>query len=292
MARSMTGFGRGEAIHEQGRVTVEIKSVNHRYLDLNIKIPKKLNMYEASVRNLLKEHISRGKVDIYIGYESYLTDSRTLRYHEDVAAAYIKYLEQMHTRFQIQNDLTVTALAHMPEVFTMEQTEEPEEDLEECLLQAMNVAIEAFLLSREEEGERLCQDLTEKIDQIRHMVDILEERSPKILEEYRARLEVRLKELLNGFPAEEGRIVQEVVLYADRICVDEEIVRLKSHVEQIRDAVAHHLAVGRKLDFIAQELNREANTILSKSSDILVADIAIDLKTEIEKVREQIQNIE
>ena len=292
MLKSMTGFGRCENITDEYRISVEMKAVNHRYLDLSIKMPKKFNYFEASIRTLLKKYIQRGKVDLFINYEDYTEGNMCLKYNRALAAEYMDYFNKMAEEFSIQNDVKVSTLAKFPEVFSMEQAPDDEEHLWGILSAALEDAAVRFVQSREVEGEHLKNDLLGKLDYMTGLVDYIEGRSPQILTEYRAKLEAKVQELLNGTAMDEGRIAAEVTIYADKICVDEETVRLRSHIENTRKDLLSGGSVGRKLDFIAQEMNREANTILSKSSDLSISDKAIALKTEIEKVREQIQNIE
>ena len=269
-----------------------MKAVNHRYLDLSIKMPKKFNYFEASIRTLLKKYIQRGKVDLFINYEDYTQGNMCLKYNRALAAEYMDYFNKMAEEFSIQNDVKVSTLAKFPEVFSMEQAPDDEEHLWGILSAALEDAAVRFVQSREVEGEHLKNDLLGKLDYMTGLVDYIEGRSPQILTEYRAKLEAKVQELLNGTAMDEGRIAAEVTIYADKICVDEETVRLRSHIENTRKDLLSGGSVGRKLDFIAQEMNREANTILSKSNDLSISDKAIALKTEIEKVREQIQNIE
>ncbi len=292
MLKSMTGFGRCENVTDEYKISVEMKAVNHRYLDLSIKMPKKFNYFEASIRTLLKKYIQRGKVDLFINYEDYRSGNMCLKYNRALAAEYMEYFYKMSDEFGIQNDVKVSALAKFPEVLTMEQVPDDEEHLWEILSEALKEAAVRFVESREIEGEHLKKDLLGKLDYMETLVDFIEERSPQILTEYRNRLEDKVKELLNNTAMEESRIAAEVTIYADKICVDEETVRLRSHIHNTRNGLLGGESVGRKLDFIAQEMNREANTILSKSTDLSISDKAIALKTEIEKVREQIQNIE
>lgn len=292
MLKSMTGFGRCENVTDEYKISVEMKAVNHRYLDLSIKMPKKFNYFEASIRTLLKKYIQRGKVDLFINYEDYRSGNMCLKYNRALAAEYMEYFYKMSDEFGIQNDVKVSALAKFPEVLTMEQVPDDEEHLWEILSEALKEAAVRFVESREIEGEHLKKDLLGKLDYMETLVDFIEERSPQILTEYRNRLEDKVKELLNNTAMEESRIAAEVTIYADKICVDEETVRLRSHIHNTRNELLSGESVGRKLDFIAQEMNREANTILSKANDLEVSNVGIDLKTEIEKVREQIQNIE
>ena len=287
MLKSMTGFGRCENATDEYKISVEMKAVNHRYLDLSIKMPKKFNYFEAAIRTLLKKYIQRGKVDLFINYEDYTEGNLCLKYNRILAGEYMEYFRKMEEEFGIRNDIQVSALSRCPEVLTMEQVPDDEEHLWEILSAALEEAAKKFVASRETEGNHLKEDLLGKLDYMTELVDFIEERSPAILKEYRQKLEDKVKELLNGTPMDEGRIAAEVVIY-----VDEETVRLRSHIENTKRELLSGESVGRKLDFIAQEMNREANTILSKSSDLAISDKAIALKTEIEKVREQIQNIE
>ena len=292
MIKSMTGFGRAEFSDGTRRFCVEIKSVNHRYLDMNIKLPRKLGFFESAVRAVLKEYMERGKVDVFVTYEDDTEERLSLRYHEEIAAQYAGYMRQMSERFGIVDDVRVSTLARCPEVFSMEEQTVDEEELWSGLETALREAAERFVESRVAEGERLRRDLEDKLDGMLAGVDFIEKRSPEILEEYRQRLLAKVQELLGDRQIDESRIAAEIVIFADRICVDEETVRLKSHIRGVRDALNGGGGIGRKLDFIAQEMNREANTILSKSTDLAVSDMGICLKTDIEKVREQIQNIE
>lgn len=292
MIKSMTGFGRCEVADEKRKFTVELKSVNHRYLDVNIKMPKKLNFFESTIRNLLKEYIERGKVDVFITYEDYTEDNFTLKYNAALAGEYLKHLRQMSEEFGIDNDIRVSSLSRYPDVFTMEEQTVDEKELWGCLEQTLRGACKQFVDSRIVEGENLKTDLIAKLDNMLSYVDFIEERSPIIMQEYRTKLEDKVRELLEDKQIDDARIAQEVTIFADKICVDEETVRLRSHIQATKDTLNIGGSIGRKLDFIAQEMNREANTILSKSNDLKISDTGINLKTDIEKVREQIQNIE
>ncbi len=292
MLKSMTGFGRSEYIDEKRKITVEIKAVNHRYLDCSIKMPKKLGFFEASIRTLLKDYIQRGKVDVFITYEDYTEDNFNLKYNKDMAKAYLTYLKEMSEEFGIENDVRVSTLSRYPEVFSLEETNVDEDEIWSDLDKVIREAAESFVQSRIKEGENLKRDLIDKLDTMLSYVDEIESRAPEIIEEYRKNLFDKVRDLLADSAIDESRILGEVTLYADKICVDEEIVRLRSHIGTTKDILTAGGSVGRKLDFIAQEMNREANTILSKANDLATSDIAINLKTDIEKVREQIQNIE
>ena len=292
MIKRMTGFGRCEVQKDSRKFTVELKSVNHRYLDVNIRMPKKLNFFETAIRTLLKSYANRGKVDIFITYEDLSQTQVSVKYNAALAAEYMKYLKQMEEEFGLENDVRVSTLSRYPEVFTMEEQSEDEEELWNGLKEALEGAFTQFVETRKTEGENLKKDIISKLDLLSEQIGFIEERSPQIVAEYRAKLEDKMKELLADTQIEESRIASEVILFADKICTDEEVVRLKSHISHMRNTLEEKDEIGRKLDFIAQEMNREANTILSKANDIEVSDRAISLKTEIEKIREQIQNIE
>ena len=292
MIKSMTGFGRCEVADEKRKFTVELKSVNHRYLDVNIKMPKKLNFFESTIRNLLKEYIERGKVDVYITYEDYTEDNYTLRYNSALAAEYLGYLNSMAEEFHLDNDIRVSTLSRYPDVLVMEEQDIDEKELWSGLEKALRGACEQFVESRVKEGEALRNDLLDKLDAMLSDVDFIEERSPQIMKEYRMRLEEKIQEILGDRQIDDSRIATEVTIYADKVCVDEETVRLRSHIMTTKDTLIAGGSIGRKLDFIAQEMNREANTILSKANNIEISDVGINLKTSIEKVREQMQNIE
>lgn len=290
----MTGFGRAEAADEERKITVELKSVNHRYLDLNIKMPKKLSFFEAAIRNFLKNYIQRGKVDVFITFEDYTQNRVSLKYNQELAAEYMQYFEQMSGYFNIENDVKVSHLMRCPEVLIMEDQGIDESELWPPLESVLRQACEKFVESRRVEGENLKKDLLQKLEGLDEKVCLVEERSPEVIAAYREKLTAKMRELLEDTQIEENRIAAEVVLFADKICNDEETVRLHSHIKNMRDILTDEKSqsVGRKLDFLAQEMNREANTTLSKANDLKVSNLAIDLKTEIEKIREQIQNIE
>ena len=292
MIKSMTGFGRCEVADEKRKFTVELKSVNHRYLDVNIKTPKKLNFFESTIRNLLKEYIERGKVDVYITYEDYTEDNYTLRYNSALAAEYLGYLNSMAEEFHLDNDIRVSTLSRYPDVLVMEEQDIDEKELWSGLEKALRGACEQFVESRVKEGEALRNDLLDKLDAMLSDVDVIEELTPQNMKKYRKRQEEKIQEILGDRQIDDSRIATEVTIYADKVCVDEETVRLRSHIITTKDTLIAGGSIGRKLDFIAQEMNRETNTILSKANNIEISDVGINLKTSIEKVREQIQNIE
>lgn len=293
MIKSMTGFGRSEVVTDERKITIELKSVNHRYLDLSIKMPKKLSFLEGSIRNLMKTYIQRGKVDVYITYEDYTINNGTLKYNKELAAEYIACLKQIQQDFDLDYDIKVSTLSRYPDILTMEEQSVDEEELWSILEPPVREACEKFIQTRAQEGHNLEKDLLEKLDGLDKKVTRIEERSPEVVNAYRTKLEAKVSELLEDTQIDDNRIAAEVILFSDKICNDEETVRLHSHVKNMKKMLTTETeGIGRKLDFMAQEMNREANTILSKSSDMEISDIAIDLKTEIEKIREQIQNIE
>ena len=269
MVCSMTGFGRSEVTEGQRKYIVELKSVNNRYLDINIKMPKKFNAFEAQIRSELKSYMKRGKVDVFISYEDFSESEAKVRYNKAVASEYFDYLKEMSRDFGIDNDVRTSVLSRFPEVLTMEEVELDEEEVWNGLSKALNQAGKQFLESRIREGEFLSKDLTEKLDGMLENVEYISERSPEIISDYKMKLREKIQDLLEDKQVDENKATKETLATGD----DKD-------------------GIGRKLDFLAQEMNREANTILSKSTDLKISDRGIALKTDIEKVREQIQNIE
>ena len=295
MIYSMTGFGRSEVSDDKRKITVEIKSVNNRYLDLGIKMPRKFNVFDAQIRNTLKQFMKRGKTDVFITYDDFSKTDTGVKYNAGIAAEYYAHLKTIAKEFELPEEISASALSRYPEVLTTEEAPQDEDALWELLEKALCEAGKMFAVSREREGAFLQKDLLEKMDAMRRDVDLITERSPVIIEEYKKKLKEKVKDLLQDKQIEESRLLTEVTLFADKVAVDEELVRLNSHIEAVRTALEtgdEKEGIGRRLDFLAQEMNREANTILSKSTDVTIADSAINLKTGIEKVREQIQNIE
>jgi uncharacterized protein (TIGR00255 family) len=288
----MTGFGRCEISNEERKIVIEIKSVNHRYCDVSIKMPKKLGFYEATIRSLLKKYIQRGKVDVFITYEDYTENKVCVKYNSDIAKDYLDKLKQMQEELQLENDIKVSSLSRYPEVLTLEEQTIDEASLWNFLESAIEKACDQFVETRTAEGEHLKQDLISKLDGMLTYVEYIEERTPQIVTSYRDKITAKVRDLLGDTKIDESILATEITLFADKICVDEETVRLRSHIKNMKASLEDGNGVGRKLDFIAQEMNREANTILSKANDLEVTNHAIDLKTEIEKIREQIQNIE
>ena len=292
MIKSMTGFGRGEQVNDDRKIVVEIKAVNHRFCDMNVKLPKKLNYFESDIRTCLKEYIQRGKVDVFITYEDYTKSNVCVKYNKEIAEEYITYLNSMADDFGLQSDVKPAVIGRFPEVFTLEEQSVDENEIWSHLEVVVRDAAEKFVESRIREGENLKKDLLAKLSAMSDIVAYIEEKSPQIIEDYKARLIEKVDELAINTQIDEQRIAAEVTMFADKVCVDEEVVRLRSHIDSTMKILTEGGAIGRKLDFIVQEMNREANTILSKANSLIISDKGIDLKTEIEKVREQIQNIE
>lgn len=292
MIKSMTGFGRYETVTDEYRIAVEIKSVNHRYCDLNIKLPKKFNEIENTLRMMMKEIAERGKVDVYVSYEDYAGKGTHVHYHSQIAKEYVKVAAQVAEEFELHNSLSAERLLGFADVISLEEESNDLESVFPIVTQTLQKAGEQFIVSREREGEQLYQDIKGKLAYLLTLVAQVEERSPQMLQEHRQKLLEKVQELLGDRKIDEGILATELIVYADKVCVDEETVRLRSHIDAMSETLDMQEAIGRKLDFIAQEMNREANTILSKANDKELSGIAINLKTEIEKIREQIQNIE
>ena len=292
MIKSMTGFGHGELVSEDFRITVEMKAVNHRYCDINIKMPKKLNFIEADIRNTLKKTIKRGKVDVYISFEDLSESTVRVRLNEEMGREYFEALNQLGSKLGISETVTAWQVARFPEVLTLEDVPMNQDYASHEIMEAVRQAADHFSDSRIKEGENLKEDILGKLQGMKKNITLVEERYPQMVAEYRKKLMDKVQALLSDANIDESRIATEVVIYADKISVDEETVRLRSHIDNMQDELVRGGSVGRKLDFIAQEMNREANTILSKANDIEISNIAIELKTEVERIREQVQNIE
>lgn len=292
MARSMTGYGRYEAENEDARLTAEIKSVNHRYCDISVRLPRILNPYENDIRAQLKESVSRGKIDVYITYESSHEGGSLVTYNKQMAGAYLEQLSEMARDYQLDNPVDTLTLSRYPEVFTLQENAVDEQKMKELVHQVVAGALTNFIQARETEGENLKKDLIQKLDFLSAVADKVAERSPEVFQEYKERLSKKIEEILGDTTIDKSVIATELVVYSDKICVDEELVRLKSHIKHMKETLEAEEGIGRKLDFIAQELNREANTTLSKANDLIIANQGIIMKTEIEKIREQIQNLE
>jgi len=288
----MTGFGRYELSEEGCRVMAEVRSVNHRYLDLSVRLPKKLGSFEAEVRSLVKQYAVRGKVEVYIAYEEENRNFFGIRYNPEVARAYYENLKKLGEDFDLEDDIKLSALSRYPDVFTLEEQTIDEQLVFDRIKRTLKSALERFAAARALEGEQLKHDLDGKLSSMREAITFIEERSPQIVENYRKKITEKVEELLGNNQVDQVVLATEITIFADKICVDEETVRLRSHIHNMEKVMEEGAGVGRKLDFIVQEMNREATTILAKSSDLAVSNVAIDLKTCIEKIREQVQNIE
>ncbi len=290
--RSMTGYGRGEHIAEERKFTVEIKAVNHRYNDITIKLPRSLASLEDKIKKRILREVFRGKTDVYISFEAFSAADVEVQLNEALAAAYLAALSRMEERFSLSGGDKLALTAKFPDVITVEKTQQEEEVIWAALLPALEEALEKFVAMRTVEGENLKQDILQKAERIQALVAAVRERAPLVVLEYQEKLQNRLKEILGGVDVDPQRIATEVAVFADRGCVDEEVTRLESHLIQLRDILEGGGQVGRKLDFLIQEMNRETNTIASKANDMQIGKVTIELKSEIEKIREQVQNLE
>lgn len=292
MIRSMTGFGRGEHQEDGKEFLVEIKTVNHRYSDVFVKMPRQIGYLEEKVRNLVSKAVSRGKIDVYVSYNNFGEDSKRVMFDEPLAKTYINAVEALRDQFGLKDDITVSLISRFPDVLKIEQPEADEEKEWAMLKEAVENALKALILMRENEGEGLKNDLLSRADYIDNVLKEIEVRSPEIVKEYKLKLDTRIKDLIGQQTIDENRLAMEVAIFADRCSIDEETVRLHSHIGQLREAFKLEQPVGRKLDFLVQEMNREINTIGSKANDLLITRNVVEVKSEIEKIREQVQNIE
>lgn len=292
MIKSMTGFGRGTSEGEISSFVVEMKTVNHRYFELNVRMPRTLISLEDSIRKYVNEKVKRGKVDIFVTQNQGDKESMEVVLNDQIAESYLSALHKLKDKYGLRDDVSSSTLARFPEVLTLKQKEENIEQIWQELLPSLEEAVANLCIMREEEGRKLLTDITRRCECISDNIEIINSRVPEISEEYRKRLLKKVEEILTERNIDESRIAMEVVLQADKTCIDEEIVRLKSHVNQVLETLKMNEPIGRKLDFIVQEMNREANTIASKVNDLKLTNIALDIKSDIEKIREQVQNVE
>ncbi len=292
MTKSMTGFGRGSNEEDGKSFIIEIKSVNHRYLDLNIKMPRNLGSLEERIRKSIAEKINRGKVDVYVTQNTLASNDVAANFNFALADSYIKCLREIKNRYEVRDDISVSLIARFPDVITLNQQQEDVEKLWNSLNLPLNDALTMMVSMREREGLKLKEDILSRCDYIKELLNKVEERAPAISIEYKKKLEKRIRELLNDTKLDESRLAMEIAIFADKSNVDEEIVRLNSHIAQMRETLELAEPIGRKLDFIIQEMNRETNTIASKANDLELSNTVLNIKNEIEKIREQVQNVE
>ena len=292
MIRSMTGYGRAEKTIDGREITVEMRAVNNRYLDLNVKLPRVFGFAEDAVKSVVKKNVARGKMDVFITVNVTSDESMRISLNKPVLEGYLAALGSIAADYGVRDDVSVMSLARLPDVFVVEKQEEDEQKLTDDILSVVQEALDKFNAMREKEGAAMEQDLRSRARTVLSLVEKIEARSPITLAEYRARLMQKMQEVLGQTNIDESRILQEAAVYADKIAVDEETVRLRSHLNQLDQMLTNGGAIGRKLDFLLQEFNREANTIGSKGNDIEQARTVVELKAELEKIREQTQNIE
>ena len=293
MAYSMTGFGRCTKEATCGRLTIEIKSVNHRFLDVSVRMPRELSFLEMRLRDTVRRRIVRGKVDVSVSFDGNTDENISLKFNPNIAKSYLEGASEMESTFGIKNDMTTVTLSSLPYVFEKVTNQTDEDEMTRLLDDSLEEALDNFENTRKSEGDRLVKDILQKTDELLSYVSDIEERSPQIVAAYKEKINEKLSEfsdITEGIDS--SRLALEVTMYADKICVDEEIVRLKSHVKETVNVLKKDGEVGRRLDFLSQEMNREANTILSKSVDVKTDNTGVSMKTVIEKIREQIQNLE
>lgn len=292
MVKSMTGYGRAEQTLHDRKITVELRSVNNRYLDCSVRMPRLYLFAEDAIKTKVQKSISRGKVDIFITLDASGAEQMNVSVNRPVADGYYSALKELAQTYGLQDDISVSLLSRFQDVLLVEKAEEDAEAVAQDICAVLDQALADFDQMRTREGQRLADDITARAAAIENLVSIVEERSPQTVSEYRTRLENRMKEVLENTQIDPARILTEAAIFADKVAVDEETVRLRSHISQLREMLSKGGATGRKLDFLIQEFNREANTIGSKCSDIEIARHVVDIKAEIEKIREQVQNIE
>jgi len=292
MARSMTGFGRGESARDGKKFTVEIKTVNHRFIDISIKCPRNLSFLEDKTRELILDKLHRGKIDVILTYEDNGEGNNVAVADVNLADSYVQAFQLLKERYDLKDDIGVSIFAKLPDVIKIQKREEDHELLWEILKEALSEALENLVKMREAEGANLKSNLLEKTQAISEKLEIIKARAPMVPVDYKEKLKERISLLLDKLELDEDRLAMEVALFADKCSIDEEIIRLESHLSQFRDTLESHEAVGRKLDFLVQEINREVNTIGSKANDLTITRAVIDIKSELEKIREQVQNIE
>ena len=292
MVKSMTGYGRGEAVLNGRTITVEVRSVNNRYLDCSVKVPRLYIFAEDAIKSRVQSSISRGKVDVFVTIENVGGEQVVISVNQPVADSYYHALTDLRDRYQLRDDISVSLLSRFQDVLLVEKSQEDVEAVAKDICTVLDMALADFTAMRQREGEKLAQDIRSRAATITELLAKVEARSPQTVSDYRTKLENRMKEVLANTQLEESRILTEAAIFADKVAVDEETVRLHSHLGQLEEMLAGGVPIGRKLDFLIQEFNREANTIGSKCSDLEIARHVVDIKAEIEKIREQVQNVE
>ncbi|MFR6065699.1 MAG: YicC/YloC family endoribonuclease [Eubacterium sp.] len=292
MIKSMTGFGRAMAEKDGYVISVELKSVNHRYFEFNCRLPRQYGFAEEKLKSYVNSKVSRGKVDCFLGIEALDTDNADVVVNHTLASAYIKAMNELAQEYSLKNDISSVSISRFPDVFVLKKADEDEEKLWGYIKEVADEAIEKFVAMRETEGEQMKKDVLSRADYILDCVSFIESRSPQTVKEYNDKLIARVHELIGDASLDENRIIQEVAIYADKVAVAEETVRLRSHISQLKEFLESSEPIGRKMDFLVQEINRETNTIGSKACDVEIARKVVDIKAEVEKIREQIQNIE
>ena len=293
MAISMTGFGRGEFKNDDYHFLVECKTINHKYCDINVRLPRKISFLEDKIRNYVKNFVKRGRVDLYIKLDLIGSEDVNLKFDDKLATQYVNILKEIKEKFDLQDDISVMNVAKFPEIVKCEEKEEDEDLYWSMLKEALDMSMEKLTQMRKEEGEKLAIDTIERCDILANLIDEIEKYSNTVVDEYREKLNNRISEILeNPSIIDENRLAQEVAIFADKSSITEEIVRFRSHIEQLRKTVEKNDSIGRKIDFLIQEMNREVNTTGSKSSNINITNLVVEVKSELEKIREQIQNIE
>lgn len=291
MIKSMTGYGRENISKNDREYQIEIKSVNHRYLDISVKMPRQLSYLEDAIKKEISSKVKRGKIDVFITFNNNSLEGRTIKINTELAHAYITELKKLSEEEEILSDIQVTEISKYPDVLNI-QNEQDDDKIKEEVIEVLNNATDNFICMRQVEGSKISEDLLKRLDYIQVKVNEISKFSTGLIEEYVVKLETRIKEILKDQELDKQRLAQEVVIYADKCSVEEEITRLNSHILQFKNLLNSDEAVGKKLDFIVQEMNRETNTIGSKANNLNITNNVIDLKTEIENIREQIQNIE
>ncbi len=292
MIKSMTGYGRSQQVMNGMDITVEIKSVNHRYFEFSARMPRVYGFLEEKMKSFVQSAVSRGKVDCYIQIETVETPLSVVEVNTALAEGYINALQELEEKFHLRDDISAGLVARYPDVLTVRKAETDEEAIWDAVRQTAQKALDSFIRMRETEGAKLREDILNRSEEILECVKFIEERSPQTVKEYKEKLETRIRELLADAHMDEQRLLTEAAIFADKVAVDEETVRLRSHIEQLHKFLDSENAIGRKMDFLVQEMNREGNTIGSKAQDVAIVRKVVDIKAEIEKIREQVQNIE